>query len=97
MDPELNRIDPFLRDTAKHLDIDLTSWKIITDFQILKKKDQFHVNTVQCIQVMDTKFNWQTHLDTLVPWYLGTLVPWYLGTLAHVEMAEAVAPDQYSS
>ena len=84
MDPELNRIDTLLRDTATRLGIDLTSWKIITDFQILKKKGDFHVNTMRYIQLMDAEFNMMnTHVDRR--------------TLTHAEKAEAVAPDQYDS
>ena len=41
MDQELNRIDTFLRDTATRLGINFASWKIITDFQILKGKANF--------------------------------------------------------
>ena len=47
MDQELNRTDTFLRDIATRLGIDFTSWKIITDFQILKRKGDFHVDTMQ--------------------------------------------------
>ena len=84
MDQELNRIDIFIRDTATRLCIDFTSSKIITDFQILKKKGQFHVDTMQCIQLMDTEFNMMNK-------HVGG------HTLAHVEKAKAVALDQYSS
>ena len=84
MDQELNRIDTFLRDTATCLGIDFTSWKIITDFQILKRKGEFHVDTMRCIQLMDAEFNMMNK-------HVGRR------TLAHAEKAEAVAPDQYGS
>ena len=84
MDPDLNRIDTFLRDTATRLGIDFTSWKIITDFQILKRKGEFHVDTMRCIQLMDAEFNMMNK-------HIGRR------TLAHAEKAKAVAPDQYGS
>ena len=84
MDQELNRIDTFLRDTATLLGIDFTSWKIITDFQILKRKGEFHVDTMRCIQLMDAEFNMMNK-------HVGRC------TLAHAEQAKAVAPDQYGS
>ena len=46
MDANLNVIDTFLRNTATILGIDYSSWKIVTDLQILKRKNQFHVDTV---------------------------------------------------
>ena len=84
MDQEMNRIDTFLRDTATRLAIDFTSWKIITDFQILKRNSEFHVNTMRCIQLMDTEFNMMNK-------HVGRR------TLAHAEKAEVVSPDQYGS
>ena len=83
MDPDLNRMSTFLRDTATQLGIDFTSWKIITDFQILKKGD-FHVDTMRCMQQMDAEFNMMNK-------HVGR------HTLAHAEKAKAVAPDQYGS
>ena len=74
----------FLRDTATQFSIDFTSWKIITDFQILIKKGDFHVNTMCCIQQMDVKFDMTNK-------HVGR------NTLAHTEKAKAVAPDQYGS
>ena len=84
MDQELNTINNFLRDTVTPLGIDFTSWKIITDFQILKKKGQFCDNTMQCIQLMDVEFNMMNK-------HIGT------HTLVHAEKAEVVAPDQFGS
>ena len=84
MDQDLNIIDTFLRDTATSLSIDFTSWKFITDFPILKKKGDFHVDTMHCIQLMDTEFN-------IMNKHVGRY------TLAHAEKAKAVAPDQYES
>ena len=49
MDINLNWTETFLRHIATILGIDYNSWKIITDLQILKKKDQFHVDTMRCI------------------------------------------------
>ena len=50
----------------------------------MKKKGDFHVNTMRCIQLMDVEFN--TMNKTV-----------RRRTLAHVEKAKAVAPDQYGS
>ena len=82
MDQESNRTDTFLRDTATCLGISFTSWKIITDFQILKRKGKFHVDTMRCIQLMDAEFNMMNK-------HVGRR------TLSHAEKAKAVAPDQY--
>ena len=57
MDEELNRIDTFLRDTVTRLGIDFTSWNIITDFKILKKKGDFHVDSMQFILLVNAEFN----------------------------------------
>ena len=56
-DRNLNQIDTFLRNTATLLRIDAAAWKIITDLQILKKANQYHKNTMRCIQLMDAEFN----------------------------------------
>ena len=84
MDPDLNRIDTSLRDIATRLGIDFTSWKIIIDFQILKKKGDFHVDTMRCIQLMDAKLNMMNK-------HVGRR------TLVHAEKAKAVAKDHYGS
>lgn len=57
IDPGLNKSDLFLRYIEKRLGIDFTSWKIVTDLQILKKKDQLHVYTMCFIKLVDANFN----------------------------------------
>ena len=54
------------------------------DFQIQKKKGNFHINTMQCIQLMDAEFNMMNK-------HVGRR------TLTHAEKAKALAPDQYGS
>ena len=80
IDPDLSTISTFLQDTATRLGIDFTSWEIITDFQILKRKGDFHVNTMRCIQLMDTEFN-------MTKKNIGRR------TLAHAKKANTVALD----
>ena len=83
-DRYLNQIDTFLRNTATSLGIDAAAWKIVTDLQILKKANQFHVDTMRCIQLMDAEYNMTNK-------HVGRQ------TLAHAEKAKAIAPDQYGS
>ena len=70
MDQELNKIDIFLKDITTRLGIDFTSWKIITDFQILKSERRIsrryykmHTTNGYGIQY-DEQTRWQTHLGT---------------------------------
>ena len=84
MDPTLNKIDKCLKNIATCLGINFISWKIITDLKLLKKEDQFHVNTMRCMQLMDDQFNMMNaYIDRR--------------TLAHAEKAKALSPDQYGS
>ena len=83
-DRKLNQIDTFLRNTATSLGINKAAWKIITDLQILKKADQYHVDAICCIQLMDAEFNMTNK-------HVGRR------TLAHAEKANATSPDQYFS
>lgn len=83
-DRNLDQIDTFLRNLATLLGIDVVAWKIITNLQILKKADQYHVDTMRCIQLMDVEFNMTNkHVDSR--------------TLVHAEKAKANFLDQYDS
>ena len=82
MNAKLNVIDTFLRHTVTILGINYSSWKIVMDLQILKKKDSFHVDTMRCIQLMDAEFNMMNK-------HFGRC------TLAHTEKAKAISPNQY--
>ena len=57
-------------------------WKPITDFQIFKRSNVFHVDSMRLIQLMDAEYNMNNKT-------LGKRV------LAHAEKAKAVSPDQY--
>ena len=75
-DRNLNQIDTFLQNTVILWGIDVAAWKIITDLQILKKADQYHIDTMCCIQLMDVEFNMTNK-------HVGRQ------TLAHAEKANA--------
>ena len=83
-DRNLNQIDTFLRNTASLFGIDVVAWKIITDLQILEQVDQYHVNTMYYIQLMDVEFDMTNK-------HVGRQ------TLVHAEKANAITPDQYGS
>ena len=79
---DLNEVDSFLRNTPLQLGFSPKLWRIITDFQIFKRSNVFHVDSMRLIQLMDAEYNMCNKT-------LGKRV------LAHAEKAKAVSPDQY--
>ena len=79
---DLNEVDSFLRTAPLQLGISPKLWRVITDFQIFKRSNVFHVDSMRLIQLMDAEYNMCNKT-------LGKRV------LAHAEKAKAVSPDQY--
>jgi hypothetical protein len=79
---DMNEIDSFLRIAPLQLGISPKIWQVITDFQIFKRSNVFHVNSMRLIQLMDAEYNMCNKT-------LGKRV------LAHAEKAKTVSPDQY--
>jgi hypothetical protein len=78
----LNEVDSFLRTAPLQLGISPKLWRVITDFQIFKRSNVFHVDSMRLIQLMDAEYNMcNKTLEKRV--------------LAHAEKAKAVSPDQY--
>lgn len=84
LDNDLNKINTFSRDTPLMLEFSPTAWQTVANMQILKWSLEFYVDTMRCIQLMDTEYNMANKR-------LGKRV------LAHTKQAGAVLPDQYDS
>ena len=82
LDPILNKINTFLHNTTLAIGFSFTSWRKITDLQILYKIGIFHVDKMRCIQLMNTEFS-MMNKDLR------------RRALTHAEKANSVAPDQY--
>jgi hypothetical protein len=54
---DLNEVDSFLRTAPLQLGISPKLWRIITDFQIFKRSNVFHVDSMRLIQLMDAGYN----------------------------------------
>jgi hypothetical protein len=54
---DLNEIDSFLRTAPLQLGISPKLWQVITDFQIFKCSNIFHVDSMRLIQLMDAEYN----------------------------------------
>jgi hypothetical protein len=74
----LNEVDSFLRTAPLQLGISPKLWQVITDFQIFKRSNVFHVDSMQLIQLMDAEYN-------MCNKKLGKRV------LAHAEKAKAIS------
>ena len=79
---DLNKVDTFFRNFPLQMGTSPKLWKLITDFQIFKRSNVFHVDSMRLIQLMDAEYNMNNKT-------LGKRV------LAHAEKAKAVSPDQY--
>jgi hypothetical protein len=79
---DLNEVDTFFRNFSLQMGTSPKLWKLITDFQIFKRSNVFHVDSMRLIQLMDAEYNMNNKT-------LGKRV------LAHAEKAKAVSPDQY--
>ena len=83
-DDVLNEIDAFTRSAPLEIGFAPTAWGTITDLQILKKANNYLVDKMRCIQLMDAEYNMNNKL-------LGKRL------LAHAEKAGAVSADQHGS
>jgi hypothetical protein len=54
---DLDTIDSFLRTAPLQLGISPKLWQVITDFQIFKQSNVFHVDSMRLIQLMDAEYN----------------------------------------
>ena len=83
-DPEICRIDAFLREAPMQLGFSPPSWQRITDVEILKKAKVYDVDKMRLIQLMVANFNTNNKL-------IGKR------TLANAELQRTIARDQYGS
>jgi hypothetical protein len=72
----------FHRTAPLQLGISPKLWQVITDFQIFKRSNVFHADSMRLIQPMNAEYN-------VCNKTLGKRV------MAHAEKAKAVSPDQY--